>query len=132
MSTDSLDAGIPVLTEIIPLGAPAPAIDAMPALPAAAASAVLPEASAPPAPPALSAADLEQIGIDVQQRVVGQMMTRVDQMLELRVRDCLADVMQASVDRLARELRDGLQQSIREAVSRALAQELAELKRPKI
>jgi hypothetical protein len=138
MSTDSLDAGIPVLTEIIPASAPLlppapvtvqlPGASAAPALPALPAD---PEVPFVPTVPALAPADIEQIGLDVQQRVMTQMMMRVDETLELRVRDCLADVLQASVDRLARELREGLQQSIREAVSQAVAQEIAELKQAK-
>ncbi|GIZ52027.1 hypothetical protein [Noviherbaspirillum aridicola] len=138
MSTDSLDAGIPVLTEIIPAGVPAAGVpEAIPApeIPVlrAAIPAIAPAAAVlPPLKPALPAVDVEQLAAQVQERVMTQMMMRIDQMLELRVRDCLADVMQASVDRLARELREGLQQSIREGVGRALAQEIAELKQPKI
>ncbi|HEY8606146.1 MAG TPA: hypothetical protein VIM12_03395 [Noviherbaspirillum sp.] len=131
MSNTTLDAGIPVLTEIIPVPAP----QHLPELPPAAAppaAAILPAASPAPQAPALNSADREQLAHEVQERVMAQLMMRMDQMLELRVRDCLADVLQSSVDRLARELRDGLQQSMREAVSRAVAQEIAELQRTNV
>lgn len=129
MNSDPLDAGIPVLTEIIPAGG-APAIE--PSFTAVAAPAVAPAAAVlPPLKPTLPAVDFEQLAMQVQERVMSQMMMRIDQMLELRVRDCLADVMQASVDRLASELREGLRQSVREGVTRAIAQEIAELKQRK-
>jgi hypothetical protein len=115
MSNNTLDAGIPVLTEVIPV----------PELPVAAPPTVLVLEPAP----VRDDARWEQLEQDVRERVLVQVMARIDRVLEQRVRDCLADVLQSSVERLATELREGLRISIKEAVNRAVTQELDDLQR---
>jgi len=130
MSNNPLDAGIPVLTEIIP----APALDDAvlasvsdtPASVAAAAAADLPMPVQRTAP-AWDEAEWEKLERQVRERVLGQLLERVDVILEQRVRDSLADVLQVAVARLADDIRDGLHHSIKNAVERAVAQEIASL-----
>lgn len=126
MTNPSLDAGIPVLTEIIPAPAPAPRQSA---------------AVPPPAPPreddadarpstalaALDEAQIERLEREVRERVLVQVLERIDFVLEQRVRDSLADVLQTAVERLAAEIKDGLHHSIKDAVTRAVTQEIAKL-----
>ncbi|WP_151637357.1 hypothetical protein [Noviherbaspirillum aerium] len=145
MSNNTLDAGIPVLTEIIPApaigdaddtgdgDAPADtAVAAGVAAPSAEAGQIVPLAANLPAPLQLSTAnwneaEWERLERQVQERVLGQILDRVDVMLEQRVRDSLADVLQVAVERLANEIREGLHHSIKDAVTRAVTQEIASL-----
>lgn len=138
--TNPHDAGIPVLTEIIPLSQP----DATAGVPAAAE--IVPPTTAParpiqqwkqeyerPVPPAAPVARLDdgqwlQMERDIRQRVLQQVMERIDSALEQRVRDSLADVLQLAVDNLATEIRQGLHRSLRDAVAQAVAREIQELK----
>ena len=127
MSTHKPDAGIPTLTEIIA----APDADDFVAAPAAANADASPPASsgaAPAATPALSEDDLQRIEHDIAGRVLQQLLARIDFVLEQRVRDGFADVLQLSVERVTSELRDGLRQSLGEAVTRAVSQEISRLR----
>ena len=121
MNKSPLDAGIPVLTEII---APPPEIEAPEASPSAA-----PVELAQPAP---MRAELDELQWrQLEREVTARVLERVDSMLEQRVRDSLADVLQLAVDRLAEEIRGSLHQGIREVVAAAVAQELADMQSSK-
>jgi hypothetical protein len=129
MSNNILDAGIPVLTEIIPA-------------PATAAPEVTVTADIPPEIPITEAivaleprtervwdeADWDRLEREVRERVLVQVLERVDFVLEQRVRDNLADVLQLAVERLANEIKDGLHHSIKDVVSRAVTQEITKLR----
>jgi hypothetical protein len=52
---------------------------------------------------------------------------RVDFVLEQRLRDSMAEVLQHALSGLTAEIREGLQQTIQQVVVRAVAQELAHL-----
>ena len=64
----------------------------------------------------------------VRENVLKQVLSRIDFVLEHRVSDSLADVLQNAVDQLADDIRAGLKQSIEEVVTRAVNQELAKIK----
>jgi uncharacterized NAD(P)/FAD-binding protein YdhS len=123
MSNSSLDAGIPVLTEVIATpqtefrqaGAPAAKSDDAPALPIA----------------ELDEEAWNRMEREIRERILYQVLERVDFVLEQRVRDGLADVLQTAVDSLANELRNGLHISIKELVTRAVAQEITKLQSTK-
>ena len=66
-------------------------------------------------------ANLEQT---IRENVLRQVLARVDFVLEHRVSDSLADVLQTAVDRLAQEIRAGLRLSVEEVVTRAITQEI--------
>ncbi|WP_395004832.1 hypothetical protein [Undibacterium sp.] len=70
-------------------------------------------------------AELEQT---VRENVLRQVLSRVDFVLEHRVSDSLAEVLQTAVDRLADEIRAGLRHSMEEVVTRAVTQELNKIK----
>jgi hypothetical protein len=61
------------------------------------------------------------------ERVVQQLQTRVDFVLEQRLRDSMEEVLKHAVAGLTGELRAGLQDTIEKIVVRAVAQELAHL-----
>lgn len=127
MSNNPHDAGIPVLTEIIPAPAVAGIVDAKPA------PAVAPEAKDDVASLEAHAAsawdehDWNRLEQEIRERVLVQILERVDFVLEQRVRDSLADVLQTAVEKLASEIRSGLHHSIKDIVTRAVTQEITKL-----
>jgi len=129
MNNPTLDAGIPVLTEIIS----APQADENTVAPEPAIASMADEVAALYAR-ATSGNDGGQWDVmehEIRERVLRQVLERIDSVLEQRVRDSLADVLQTSVERLASEIRNGLQQTVREVVTRAVSQELAKLQAKK-
>ncbi|CAN5373519.1 hypothetical protein BH11PSE11_BH11PSE11_32010 [soil metagenome] len=83
----------------------------------------------PVAKPAVMFADAASTRLEQQisERVLQQMMGRIDHVLEQRVRDSLADVLQVAVEGLSTEIRTGLQEMLQEVISRAVSQEIARL-----
>jgi len=118
MSSYRPDAGIPVLTEVIDLPEEP---EAAAALPDAAAAAVEP----PPALVLRTEEELRRIEQEISERVLQQILDRVDFVLEQRVRDNLADVLQTAVDRLATEIRQGLKITLADVITRAVTQEIS-------
>jgi catalase len=76
----------------------------------------------------MSADVFQQMEQTVRENVLRQVLARVDFVLEHRVRDSLAEVLQNAVDQLADDIRAGLRQSLEEVITRAVAQELTKLK----
>jgi hypothetical protein len=76
----------------------------------------------------ISAEDWKELELTVRENVLRQVLSRVDFVLEHRVSDSLAEVLQTAVDKLADEIRVGLKNSIEEVVTRALTQELSKIK----
>lgn len=132
MNTPSRDAGIPVLTEIIdPLvmdAAPAVEPAPRPAEPVKKRNAEISEAEA-----TVNWKDEEWYRLErkIRERILRQVMGRIDAVLEQHVRDRLADVLQNAVQGLATEIKTGLQQSLEEVVSRAVSQEITRLQTTK-
>jgi hypothetical protein len=131
MSNYTPDAGIPVLTEIIP--APQPVLAATVAtatVPAVTekASVVSLDASADPV---RNEEQWNRLEREVTERVLYQVLERIDFVLEQRVRDNLADVLQTAVERLAADIKSGLEQSLKEVVTRAVTQEITRLQTEK-
>lgn len=132
MSNHPSDAGIPLLTEIIP--GPSPADDASLAVAPASIGTARNNLSGveKPASAIWDEAEWDKLEREVRERVLLQVLERVDFVLEQRVRDCLADVLQTAVTGLADDIRSGLQNSMREVVTRAVAQELSKLQSSKL
>jgi hypothetical protein len=125
MSQASFDASIPVLTEVLK------------------AEPLSDEVVAPP--PAASVADqLEATAIDgwtdaewavmehrLSVRIMHQLQSRVDFVLEQRIKDSMAEVLSHALHDLTNEIRIGLHDTIEKIVSRAVAQELTHLQAQK-
>lgn len=133
--TSVTDANIPVLTEIIePVSEPAtPASIAIPDdipvldIPLITESETAP-AESPVAVSVVPELDWDAMELTVREAVLKQVLTRVDFVLEHRVRDGLADVLQTAVDKLADEIRIGLANSLNELVTRSVQQELLKIR----
>ncbi|MYM82153.1 hypothetical protein GTP44_09340 [Duganella sp. FT50W] len=123
MSQASFDASIPVLTEVLKTEAPA-------------------EAHA--APPPSAADSLEAAAIDgwtdaewavmehrLSVRIMHQLQSRVDFVLEQRIKDSMAEVLNHALRDLTNEIRIGLHDTIEKIVSRAVTQELTHLQAQK-
>jgi hypothetical protein len=65
--------------------------------------------------------------VALRERILNQLLLRVDAVLDTRVRDALADVLQASVTRMADELRASLKLSLADTIERAVQQEISRL-----
>ena len=113
------EGNIPVLTEVISVG------DAQTFVPNELMSDTM--TGTPLRYPTLSAQELEQLEKTVCETVLRQLLTRVDFVLEHRVRDGLADVLQTAVDGLARDIRQGLTRSLEEVIQRTVSQEISKL-----
>ncbi len=122
------DAGIPVLTEIITPLTVELDVSSDP-VPAAAELQFEPDLES--MPPVRLDEELHRIEHDVCERVLQQILTRIDFVLEQRVRDCFADVLQTSVERVADELRTGLQRSLTDVITRAVTLEISRLQSAK-
>ena len=127
MNTPTLDESIPLLTEII---APAPkSINFEVELPLFLTAKPTPanDGTVTLSSPELSKEQLQRLEIEVSERVLHNLFGQIDLMLEQRVRDSLADVLQTAVDGLAQQIKQGLQQTMGEVVSRAVSQEIAKI-----
>ena len=137
MSTSNGDNGIPLLTEVLVVPAletPAPAASTelvIPSLDFDIPDLLTASELAKPAEPQWNAHDWERMEADISERISRQVLGRVDFVLEQRVRDSLADVLQVAVEGLAREIKRGLHQTIEEVIARAVAQEISRLQNEK-
>jgi hypothetical protein len=127
MNPALLDTSIPILTEVI-TPPPAEVAQATPApvdVPASLDSDQALPAESPE--PVCSENDWDVLERDISLRVLGQLQGRIDFVLEHRVRDSLADVLQTAVEDLTAEIRRGLQHTLEEVVKRAVAQEITHI-----
>jgi hypothetical protein len=126
MSNPASDAGIPVLTEIIPSAA-APAATPAPLLPAVQKREDDAVALQKRAVGEWDEENWNRLEREIRERILHQVLERIDFVLEERVRDSLADVLQTSVERLASEIKSGLHYTMNEVVTRAVAHEISRL-----
>jgi hypothetical protein len=97
------DSSIPVLTEVIS--------DA-------------PEANATQE---LSEQALAQLTQTLHESVLRQLLTRIDFVLEHRVKDSLAEILETATDQLAKDIRQGLHHSLEELIHRTINQEISKI-----
>ncbi|SFH81086.1 hypothetical protein SAMN04515618_103262 [Collimonas sp. OK307] len=142
MTNGKHDANIPLLTEVIvPLPTLTDIIETPPE--AIASAAVSTSASAiddedsfdlpsPRREITLSQHDWERLEAEVREKVLQQLQDRIDFVIEQRVRDGLADVLQTAVEGMAAQIRSGLHQTLDEVICRAVSLELVKLKKTNI
>lgn len=112
----SFDASIPVLTEVLddqPVAAEAP-----PAAPQ--------QAPAEPLP-----TEWEALERQLSERILQQLQSRVDFVLEQRIKDSMEEVLSTALRGLTAEIRSGLHDTLTKIVTRAVAQELTHLQAQK-
>ncbi|MBY0570953.1 MAG: hypothetical protein K2P61_06680 [Burkholderiaceae bacterium] len=138
----SIDASIPVLTEIIlPVTETVDQALAEAGTVTAATTSSSPLPSPPPATVVQADAEATNVSVpeehwqtleqSLKEDVLKHVLARVDFVLEHRVRDNLADVLQTAVEGLAKEIRTGLKNSLEELVTRAVTQEINKVKNSK-
>jgi hypothetical protein len=131
------DANIPVLTEVVQdkaavTGAAVTAATAAaaPAPVSAAEAGAEAEAEAEEHGAAsLSEQDWSVLERRISERMLQQLQGRIDSVLEQRLRDSMADVLQHALAGLTDEIRAGLQETLEQIVVQAVAQEVEHLKR---
>jgi hypothetical protein len=129
----SFDASIPVLTEVLKTEPPGED-----PLPGAAASASLPLSKAEIAA-ALEAEAVEDwteaewamMEHRLAERIMHKLQSRVDFVLEQRIKDSMAEVLTHALHGLTNEIRIGLHDTIEKIVARAVSQELVHLQAQK-
>lgn len=117
---------IPVLTEVITPGQE-DLLSTTKKPPAVPAPKPVAPAPVPPQPLRLSDEDWEQLQQKLSERILRQIQGRVDFVLEQRIRDSLADVLQLAMIGLTNEIKTGLQHTLQDVISRAVAQEITRL-----
>jgi hypothetical protein len=126
MTNPTLDAGIPILTEVITTtvseAAPKPVSKTLPAVQGKDEPQALEARAAQ-----LDEASWDRMEREIRERILRQVLERIDFVLEQRVRDGLADVLQLAVEQLAADIKGGLHSSIKELVTRSVTQEIAKL-----
>ncbi|MES2037253.1 MAG: hypothetical protein V4495_05405 [Pseudomonadota bacterium] len=75
--------------------------------------------------------DWQVLEQSLRENVLRQVLTRIDFVLEHRIRDNLADVLQIAVANLSTEIRSGLHKTLEEVITRAVTQEITKAKTPK-
>ena len=115
--SNQIDSSIPVLTEIIPPESFFTTEDT-----------ATTETNANLVTNNISAEEWQQMEQAIHENVLRQVLSRIDFVLEHRVRDSLADVLQTAVESLAVEIRTGLHKTMQEVISRAVTQEIAKAK----
>ena len=115
--SNQIDSSIPVLTEIISPDSFLQVED----IPGA-------DFNTEPKASIISAEEWQQLEQTIHENVLRQVLSRIDFVLEHRVRDSLADVLQTAVESLAVEIRSGLHKTMHEVISRAVTQEITKAK----
>ncbi|MFZ6752412.1 hypothetical protein ACO0KY_03465 [Undibacterium sp. Dicai25W] len=125
-----LDASIPVLTEVIPLEEISSEDTAGFSAPAASGATEVSDSLDDQVREhgAISEEQWQLLEQTLRENVLKQVLARVDFVLEHRVRDSLADVLQTAVSGLAEEIRTGLKNSLEDVVTRAVNQEITKAK----
>ena len=125
MSKTGLDAGIPILTEVIEgssdfVAPPKP-------LAAAAKPAPKPEVVDVPLIDGWLTEEWNRLERKIGGRILAEVMASVENQIEERVRDALADVMQLSVETMANELKQHLRTSLESVIAQAVHQEISRM-----
>lgn len=129
MNKNTLDTSIPILTEIISIKQE-PFPETPPANPVPPTVMTMQEPAAStelPATPSLSNDEWDMLECNISERVLRQVLGRIDFVLEHRVRDSLADALQLAVEGVSLEIKRGLHQTLEDVISRAVAQEITKL-----
>lgn len=117
-SATHIDSNIPVLTEVISTNNATNVI-----------CNAQEEISPTPAAPTNFRAEqtLDEFKKTLHENVLRQMLTRIDFVLEHRIQDSLASVLETAVDDLAKNIRQGLNTSLEELIQRSISQEISKL-----
>jgi hypothetical protein len=128
MSKSALDAGIPVLTEVIKVTAE-PAAKTTPVR--AAEPKQHPEVVDVPTIDGWLNEEWNRLERKIGGRILQQVMERLEADIEDRVRDVLADVLQVAVETLANDIKQNLQGTLHEVINQAVKAEISRMQTAK-
>lgn len=133
MNPSSRDAGIPVLTEVIsqPVAENAPTKTSEPTRPAEPDQQYSPEAFEAEVLSHWNDEEWYRLERKIRERILRQILGRIDAVLEQQVRDHLANVLQTAVQGLATDIKSGLHHSLEQVIARAVSQEITRLQTTK-
>jgi hypothetical protein len=124
MTIPSSDASIPVLTQIISTPKAGGATAKQPSATDASSTPVSSGTSGQAAQMKTDE-DWKALELKLNERVLRQILRRVDFVIEHRVKESLADILQVATEELIKEIRSGLQVTLEDVITRAVAQEIA-------
>ena len=130
MNNNTLDNSIPILTEVISRKPEVSQETPPPQDPVFPAAITIQEDEADtelPVTPSLRNDEWDQLERNISERVLRQVLGRIDFVLEHRVRDSLADALQLAVEGVSLEIKRGLHQTLEDVISRAVSQEITKL-----
>jgi hypothetical protein len=137
MSKSKLDAGIPVLTEVIELTAAnaETMVRPMP-MPVSVPLHVAPVQEHPevvdvPTIDGWLNDEWNRLERKIGGRILHQVMDRLESDIENRVRDALADVLQLAVESLANDIKQNLQSALQELIAKAVKEEFSHMQATK-
>jgi hypothetical protein len=117
---NSSDNHIPVLTEVISIDDATLYLGNAPSQHSTVQSAIQ--------QPIITEPALEQLEKNLRETILRQLLTRIDFVLEHRIREGLADIMQTAVEGLAKEVRAGLIKSLEEVIRHAVNHEISKIR----
>ncbi|QRX83604.1 hypothetical protein [Glaciimonas sp. PAMC28666] len=79
----------------------------------------------------LTDSDREKIAHELHGKILSQLQDRIDFVIEQRVRESLADVLQIAAQGLTEQIKTGLQSTLNDVISSAVAAEIANLQKTK-
>lgn len=125
MSKPGLDAGIPILTEVIEgstdfVAPPKPLAVAAKPVPR-------PEVVDVPLIDGWLTEEWNRLERKIGGRILAQVMSRVEAEIEDRVRDALADVLQLSIETMANEVKQNLRVTLESVIAQAVHQEISRM-----
>lgn len=143
MSKSKLDAGIPVLTEVIevtevvvtPVASKPPELKPMPMR----AKEPQPQLQSPPHPEIVDVPEIDgwlneewnRLERKIGGRILSQVMERVQADIEDRVRDALADALQMAIGTLAKDIEENLQSALHKVINEAVKEEIFHMQNSK-
>ncbi len=125
MSKSTLDAGIPVLTEVI-AGDESFVAPAKP-LAAHAKPVPRPEVVDVPLIDGWLTEEWNRLERKIGGRILGEVMASVEVEIEDRVRDALADVLQTSIETMANEVKQNLRATLESVIAQAVHREISKM-----
>lgn len=75
--------------------------------------------------------DWSRLEADLRQRISKQVLSRIDFVLDHRIRSSITEVVDAAIDGLAADIKRGLHQTLEEIIARAVSQEIARIQSSK-
>ena len=131
MSKSKIDSGIPVLTEIIQAPSEHATFAAKPESPPPTRVPEHPEVVDVPTIDGWLNEEWNRLERKIGGRILHQVMERLESDIEDRVRDALADVLQTAVETLSTDIKQNLQATVHEVITRAVKEEISHMQTSK-